>query len=76
MLKKLTARGKCGSRQSKKPCRWNSGLTHRTFQSGQGITEYLAVLAGLAIVWVSVQVVISFINRHNENYSEALKLVF
>ena len=50
--------------------------THEPKQHGAGLTEYLVVLAGLAIVWTGIEIALELIRQHNENYSEALKLIY
>ncbi len=45
-------------------------------QRGSVLTEYIAVLLGLLIVWTGLERVLGFIREHNTEFSSALQVPF
>ena len=44
--------------------------------AGSAITEYLAVLLGLIVVWRSAQLALSLLREHHDEFSWALMIPF
>ncbi len=43
---------------------------------GSAITEYLAVLLGLIVVWQGAQLTLNFLREHHDDFSWALMIPF
>ena len=43
---------------------------------GSAVTEYLAVLLGLIVVWQGAQLALNFLREHHDEFSWALMIPF
>lgn len=53
-----------------------SRTTLRLRQRGWGASEYLAVLAGLIVVWRGAELVLAMIHEHHDKFSWALMIPY
>jgi hypothetical protein len=51
-------------------------MSRRRRQSGWGTAEYLAILAGLMVVWRGAQAALALLVEHHDEFSWALMIPF
>jgi hypothetical protein len=51
-------------------------MNWRRHQRGWGTAEYLAILAGLMVVWRGAQVALELLREHHDEFSWALMIPF
>ncbi|HEY5760807.1 MAG TPA: hypothetical protein VIU34_33500 [Steroidobacter sp.] len=51
-------------------------MRRRRYQRGWGTAEYLAILAGLMVVWRGARVALELLREHYDEFSWALMIPF
>lgn len=56
--------------------RWQRRRAFEPLQRGSILTEYIAVLLGMVVIWLGIEALLNLIQEHHDEFSWALQLPF